>query len=149
MKLFPRRRPAPVLASAQDRSFTFQNNTYGLGQTLVSTGPIDRPTGYADTAWAYRSHPVVFAVSEVRRAAFSEARFQYRRMQNGRPGPYFGDTSLLPLEVPWERGSTGDLLSVAISDLDLSGNFYAVRNGPGDHPPAPGLGGHSVRLSEW
>lgn len=81
--------------------------------------------GFADGA--VKGDGVVFACMAVRQLFFSEARFQYRQMENGRPGQLFGDKSLELLERPWPNGTTGDLLSRAIQDADLSGNFFAVR----------------------
>lgn len=66
----------------------------------------------------------VFALMAVRMLIFSEARFQYRRMRNGRPGDLFGDQSLALLERPWRNGTTGDLLARMIQDADLAGNAY-------------------------
>ena len=67
---------------------------------------------------------------DVRAKLFSEARFQWRQRDQGRPGKFFGNAELLPLERPWPNADTGDLLSRAINDIDLAGNFYAVRSGP-------------------
>lgn len=75
----------------------------------------------------YKSNGVIFSCMEARRRLFSEARFQYQRMRSGRPGDLFGNTNLLPLEIPWKNGTTGDLLSRMIQDADLAGNFYAQR----------------------
>lgn len=74
-----------------------------------------------------RANPVVFAVMEMRRRLFSDGRFQWRRIRNGRPGDYFGSPELRPLEQPWPGGTTTDLLSRMIQDADLAGNAYVVR----------------------
>lgn len=81
--------------------------------------------GYVENA--YKSNGVVYACMLVRRLLFSEVRFQFRRMDNGRPGELFGTNELSILERPWPNGTTGDLLARAIQDVDLSGNFYAAR----------------------
>jgi phage portal protein BeeE len=75
----------------------------------------------------YKSNSVIFACMATRMLLFSEARFQYQRMVKGRPGDLFGDASLDILEHPWPNGVTGDLLTRAITDVDLAGNFYATR----------------------
>lgn len=80
--------------------------------------------GYA--SGAHSIDAVVFACVRVRTAVFSEARFQYRRFQNGRPGDLFGDPSLRILEQPWPGGTTGELLARMEQDVSLAGNFYAV-----------------------
>jgi hypothetical protein len=41
----------------------------------------------------------------------------------------FRTAELSILENPWPHGTTGDLLSKAIQDVDLEGNFYAYRDG--------------------
>jgi phage portal protein BeeE len=76
---------------------------------------------------AYKSNSVVFACMAVRQLLFSEARFQYQRLDKGRPGELYGNPSLDILEHPWVGGTTGDLLARAITDMDLAGNFYATR----------------------
>lgn len=78
---------------------------------------------------AYKSNGVVFACMAARQLLFSEARFQFRQRQNGRPGDLFGTPALSILEQPWENGTTGNLLTRAILDVDLAGNFYAVKRG--------------------
>lgn len=75
----------------------------------------------------FKASGVIFACMAVRMSLFSEARFQYRRMQDGRPGDLFGDQSLDLLERPWPNGTTSDLLKRIIQDADLAGNFYATR----------------------
>lgn len=80
---------------------------------------------------AYKSNGVVFACSMVRMLCFAEARFQWQNMSGGRPGDLFGTKALAPLEEPGQNKTTGDMLSRAIQDVDLAGNWYAVRNGAG------------------
>jgi hypothetical protein len=65
----------------------------------------------------------------VRARLFSEARFQFQRMRAGRPGDLYGTEALKPLESPWTNGTTSQLLKRALLDVDLAGNFYAVRRG--------------------
>jgi phage portal protein BeeE len=48
-------------------------------------------------------------------------------MSNGRPGDLFGTQDLALLETPWPNATTGDLLTRAIQDVDLEGNFFATR----------------------
>jgi hypothetical protein len=80
---------------------------------------------------AYKSNGVIFACMAARMLLFSEARFQFRRMVNGRPGDLFGSSALAGLEAPWPGGTTGDLLSKAITDVDLAGNFFLTRRPAG------------------
>jgi phage portal protein BeeE len=103
--------------------------TYGVGsQTLGSTTEDIASSfqGYVDGA--YKSNGIVFACCVARMLIFSEARFQYQRMRQGRPGELFGTRDLAILEKPWKNGTTGALLSRAISDVDMAGNFYAYRS---------------------
>jgi len=76
---------------------------------------------------AYKGNGIVFSCMVARQKLFSEARFQFRRMENGKPGDLFGSKALVPLEHPWPKGTTGDLLARAIQDVDLAGNFFAAR----------------------
>jgi phage portal protein BeeE len=75
----------------------------------------------------YKTDGVVFACMEARRSLFTEARFQWQRIKNGRPLDLFGTPELALLETPWPNGTTGELLSRAIQDVDLAGNHYVVR----------------------
>ncbi|WP_405149449.1 phage portal protein [Sphaerisporangium sp. NBC_01403] len=78
----------------------------------------------------YKANGPVFALMLVRLAIFSEARFQFRRLKNGRPGELFGTADLALLERPWANATTGDLLARMIQDVDLAGNaFVAKLNG--------------------
>lgn len=76
---------------------------------------------------AYKSNAIVFACEMTRMALFSEARFQWRRMTNGRPGDLFGTAELAVLEKPWPGGVTGDLLTRLLIDADLGGSGYVAR----------------------
>lgn len=101
---------------------------YGLNTTMPNskTEEIDGSFGSL-VEYAYKSNGVVFACMLARMLLFSEARFQWRRMSNGRPGDLFGDANLAVLEHPEPGKATGDLLARAIQDVDLGGNFFAAR----------------------
>ncbi|MEV0994649.1 phage portal protein [Nonomuraea sp. NPDC050202] len=75
----------------------------------------------------YKRNGPIAALMLVRLAVFSEARFTFRRMRNGRPGDLFGTRALALLEKPWPGGTTGDLLARMIQDADLSGNAFIAR----------------------
>jgi phage portal protein BeeE len=75
----------------------------------------------------YKADGIVFACMTARQLVFSEARFQFRQIRNGRPGDLFGTAALRQLENPWPNGTTGELLSRMIQDVDTAGNAYVVR----------------------
>lgn len=77
-----------------------------------------------------RSGPV-WSLIALRMLAFSEARFQWQQLRNGRAGELFGDQSLGLLETPWAGGTTADLLSRMIQDVDLVGNSFVTNRNPG------------------
>lgn len=113
-----------------EQYFTYQNNGYPiLGRTQhANSEPIESDfVGYVNGA--YKASGVVFACMVARQAIFSEARFGYQRFREGRPEDLFFKRDLKLLEKPWPNGTAGELLSRAIQDADLAGNFYVVREG--------------------
>ena len=84
----------------------------------------------------YKGSGVVYMVAQARSKIFSEARFQWRPVgEPNSPFNLFGTRDLRVLEKPWPGGSTGALLTRAIQDVDLGGNFFAVREvGDDGHP---------------
>lgn len=81
---------------------------------------------------AYKRNGVVFACVLARLLLFSEARFLWRRFEDGRPSDLFDSPSLSLLERPWPNGTTGELLASMEQDASLGGNSYwtAVGTGP-------------------
>lgn len=75
---------------------------------------------------AYAANGVIFAVMLARKLAFSAVRFQWQRINKGRPSEMFGSASLAVLEQPWVGGTTQDLLARVIDDADLAGNSYWI-----------------------
>lgn len=81
--------------------------------------------------WILKRNGAVASLMFLRLMAFSEARFQFRQMRNGRPGDLFGTKDLALLERPWANATTGDLLARMIMDVDLAGNaFFTVITDP-------------------
>ncbi|MFE6223019.1 phage portal protein [Streptomyces sp. NPDC057854] len=77
---------------------------------------------------AFKADGIVFACMVARMRLFSQARFQWQKMQAGRPGDLFGTKELKIFEEPWPvGGSTIGLLNRAIQQADLAGNHYVVR----------------------
>lgn len=114
--------------------FNYAGNSYtfpfvGPG-TLTSDKEKPLPGDYTSLVdVTYRSNAVVFALLMVRQLHFTQARFQFQQLRNGRPGSFFGTNALAPLEQPWVGGTTRDLLAAMIQDVDLAGNSYIVRQG--------------------
>jgi HK97 family phage portal protein len=110
--------------------FQFNGLPYGVVQSGGTPGQKGEGLesnfqGYVNGA--YKANGVVFACMAARQLLFSEARFQFQALVKGRPGDLFGTPELDPLHEPWTGANTGDLLTAAILDYDLAGNFYAVR----------------------
>jgi hypothetical protein len=148
-----------LTSPASEQRFTLndllQQMSYaGSGYQFIQGGtpdggaePIENSfEGYVNGA--YKSNGVIFACMAARMLLFSEARFQFRRMVNGRPGDLFGSAALAGLEAPWPGGTTGDLLSKAITDVDLAGNFFLTRRPAGLDEAPPGLGDDRVRVQD-
>ncbi|MFD4474699.1 phage portal protein [Streptomyces sp. NPDC058471] len=96
----------------------------GAGENYEAIG--DDFEGYVQQA--YKSDGVVFACMLARMRLFSQARFQWQKMRDGRPGDLFGNKELSLFEQPWPNGgSTITLLNKAIQQADISGNHYVVR----------------------
>ena len=121
--------PVPVEEREMWPYFNYGGNTYPLGlqQTLLGqkeeVGGDFLGLGYG----ALKANPVVFACMQARASLFSEARFMYRQVRSGTPGELFSGPSLDLLRTPWTGGTTGDLLSRTMQDVDLAGNAFWVR----------------------
>lgn len=114
-------------------SYFDPNNTNPLLATHSYSGKSEtlpnNYEGYINSA--YKSSGVVFAVCMARSLIFSEVKFMYQKMDNGRPTDLVGGPDLSILENPWPNGTTGELLMRAMQDVDLCGNHYAVEEGYG------------------
>jgi len=75
---------------------------------------------------ALKGSGIVFSCIQKRWQVFSQARFLWRRFDQGRPQDLFGSSELDLLENPWPNGTTGELLTLAEIDASLAGNFYAT-----------------------
>lgn len=76
---------------------------------------------------AYERNGPIGALISVRSHVFSEVRFQFQRLANGRSADLFGNADLAVLESPWPGGTTRSLLSVMELDGSLAGNCYLLR----------------------
>jgi phage portal protein BeeE len=75
----------------------------------------------------YKTNGVVFAVIAARMLVFTEARFLWQKMRDGRPGELWWNPALTLLDEPWPAGTTGELLARMEQDVSLAGNFFAAR----------------------
>jgi hypothetical protein len=173
---YARQRVAPVeparhITSVDDYLGTINGLSFGYGGVDYNLGGI--PSGLTGTYGtppsetipndlegyaraAYEANGVVFAVMAVRQLAFSAVRFQWQRLNAGRPSEMFGSASLSVLEQPWVGGTTQDLLTRVIQDADLAGNSYWVdvaqvaRADPLEGVRIPGPQAELVRLRpDW
>lgn len=104
---------------------TFEQPAWWYGEAQRDAEEIDTTfTGYV--SGAYKANGVVFACILARLLVFSEVRFQFQRIAEGRPGDLFSNSSLSLLENPWPNGTTGELLARMEQDVSLAGNFYAT-----------------------
>ena len=107
----------------------FGGHTYPLfgNQTLTSEREEVNGDFTGLSTGAYQRNGIIFSLMRDRLAIFSQARFQWQRIQKGRPGDLWGDASLGILEKPWYGGTTGDLLARALTHVDMAGNAYITR----------------------
>lgn len=73
----------------------------------------------------YKGDGIVFACLVARMRVFSQIRFAYQKLRNGKPGDLFSTRELAILEKPDLSMGTSKLLSKAIQHADLAGNHYA------------------------
>lgn len=111
-------------------SFAFQGSQYPLG--VSTTVPPTSAEGIGSNFEAYvssglKGNGIVSILESVRLQVFSQARFQWRRRNNGRPGDLFGTAELAQLEIPWPGGTTSDLLMRMLLDADLAGNSFTLK----------------------
>lgn len=74
-----------------------------------------------------RANPIAFGAMVLRAQVFSQARFIFRRIQDGEPQAPFGTRALEPLERPEPLKDTATFLKEASFDADLAGNWFGVR----------------------
>lgn len=116
-------------ASMYDQMFSFNGNAYpitGYGSTGNKSEEIENDfTGYCKQA--YKANGIVFACQLTRQLIFTEMTFCYQERRGTGQKEIFGSKELKILENPWPNGTTGELLSRALQDVDLAGNHYVVR----------------------
>lgn len=129
--LLGRRSSAAEQRQLVPSGFVFEGGWYPLVGYSHYGGDTEKPaeTFGAYVNGAYKTNGIIFAVILARMLLFSEARFQWQRITDGRPGDLFGSRELAILENPWPNGTTGELLARMEQDVSLAGNFFAVREG--------------------
>jgi hypothetical protein len=124
------------LLSTIRRSARYDDGLHGFNGNMYWGVPASswRPneegpaSGYLDAiANGLTANGVVFGCERVRTSLFSEARFQFRMFNNGKPGDLWGNPSLGILEEPWPNGTTGDLLIRMLLDADMGGSAFVAR----------------------
>lgn len=117
-----------TISTINDWIMLFGGHQYPLGLPQTIHGDKEPPPttfeGYASVLFG--ANPVVWGAEQIRKAVFSQARFQYRRMSTGE---LFGDPSLRLLERPWPGGRTPKLLTRMIQHADFGGNGYVLNLG--------------------
>lgn len=73
---------------------------------------------------AYKVNGPVFACILARAMPFSEARFLFQEVIDGRPGRLRGGAGLDLLDNPWPNATTGELLWRMEQDASIAGNSY-------------------------
>ena len=108
--------------------FAYAANNYLLTTGVGGHGNTEAidATFVGSVSGALKANGPVFAAILARLMLFSEARFAFQRMRNGRPGDLFATPKLRLLESPWGNGTTGDLLTRMILHADLAGNAFVV-----------------------
>lgn len=124
----PGERSSMSLQQYIDQYLSYQGHLYplGLNQTLRGSAESIGGDFAGIVQGAYKANGPVFACITARMLLFSEARFQFRQLRNGRPGDFFGTAALAKLERPWLNATTGDLLSRMELDASLAGNFFGL-----------------------
>jgi hypothetical protein len=137
-------------------TFGFQGVTYPTGAAGLQYSP--KREGGSSTNYermftnAMAADGPVAACMLARRVLLSEARFKWRRQNNGRPGALFGERSLRLLETPWPNGSTSDLIARMEDHAGLAGNAFVVRRRAGiDFAGVPGVTPDrlAIRRPDW
>lgn len=109
-----------------------QFSQLGMTQTQPGQAAEKAPSDFPGYATLFATNPVIWACMVARQAVFSATRFQWQRLNKGRPSEMFGSSDLRILEEPWIGGTTQDLLARMIQDADLAGNSYWTRSEDGE-----------------
>lgn len=105
--------------------FNYANVAYPFLRNSMSA--LDEETIGSTLTQVAKSNGLVFALMLARLQVFSQARFQWTRLERGAPGELFGTRELEILERPWPGGTTADLLARMEMDVTCAGNAFIRR----------------------
>lgn len=74
----------------------------------------------------YKANGVVFSCVQALSKPFSEMRFRWQELQDGRPGDFTDGPGLELLDKPWPGAATYNLNTQVMLDFILAGNAYVV-----------------------
>lgn len=101
-----------------DRSSLFSSSSVSSIHEEIGTSFED----YVEQA--YKANGIVFTCVMVRQMALAEARFQFQRLDAGRPGELFDTPGLAILHRPARNQTTGEMVARMEQDASLGGNAY-------------------------
>jgi phage portal protein BeeE len=110
----------------------FSFNNVGYSGTPGQVAPRSQERMEGDFAGLVRdglkANSIIWSCERLRVKVFSQARFMYQHLNDGRPGDLHDSpaTRLQVLEHPWRNATTGDLLARMRLHSDLGGNSYVV-----------------------
>jgi phage portal protein BeeE len=133
-------RPERAISTVDDyadlvSTFMYDGNVYGYGWPQPHTTYGNQPVEAIGNSLeefarnAYAANGIVFACLSVRMLVFSQIKFMWQRLRDGRPQELFGSAELKRLDEPWPGGTTQDMLASMILDADLAGNAYWAVDG--------------------
>ncbi|MGV2384149.1 MAG UNVERIFIED_CONTAM: phage portal protein [Thermobifida fusca] len=132
-RLLGRRREEGVARIRDEQRASFQAWVDLFGDSdlfpflRTSMPALDEEQIVGNLSHVVKTNGPVFALTLARLQVFSQARFQWTRMEQGAPADLFGTPELRILERPWPGGTTADLLARMEMDVTAAGNCYIRR----------------------
>lgn len=116
-------------------SFSFNGTQFPLGLQQTMPGqkvePIDANfAGLVDRG--LKANGIVWTCANVRLQVFSQARFLFQELIDGRPGETSRPPRLRRIEEPWPGGTLVELLSRMLLHADFAGNAYVALDDDGN-----------------
>lgn len=115
-------------------SFAFQGHQFPLGLQQTMPGEKVEPiaanfAGLVERG--LRANGIVWTCENVRLQVFSQARFLFQEMTDGRPGSLSHRPRLGRIEEPWPGGTSVELLGRMLLHADFAGNAYLTADDDG------------------